>query len=758
MIGIPQFNDALGLYELQRQGINMREKHPMEEVNGAVRSKGQTLLLLLGLNLGIWCQVSYADTICIGDNATANFIQGTTSDDLVASAMNWNTGLVWRQCSVESTGEICDRNDTVNLWIDWNNRYAPLVYSGTPATVTTNRLASGAWRLPYVNELLGLMSGCSSSSPGSDLLINKTVFPRSTDYGWSASRSMADDREAWGVNFGLGRSYSYNKAFAAQVRLVRSGQSFSSFSSSDNQSQSAAAASQATFPQTSLKAPVGTTAWGGARISGDGSPEFQVNGRGAWVTQAIVQSTDRLSVRMTAAGNKGNTGTARLTLRSGQTMGETTDTRTWGNGATTMSETIATFKLTSTGVTQNITNPSASPALPVYAPNGTFIVSATAGASNSALHYSSQTPSVCTVPDATNNNVTTQGAGDCIIAFDQAGVDNYDAAPQVTLTVPIAKAAQSISNAKTTPASPVYASGGTFQISATGGLSTSPVTFSSTSTGVCTTGSSNGSIVTMVSAGTCNLSVRQAGDNNYDAAPSVAKSVLVGLGTQTIQFTSSPPTTPKVGTTYAVTTKPGPSTQSVTLSAMGSCTLQDSTVNFDAVGTCTITANQDGDANYAAAVAIMQTVQIVQGDSGVSITATPNPSLPGQEVTFTITVALDLTKSLKAQSGLTKAAAVPTGTVTLTDGTTTLGTTTLDASGNATFMVRTLTLVGAHSIVASYSGDANFPAFQSAAFIQTVSAVPVATPVPLVGELWEKLLLSLMLVSVSALLLRMRRA
>lgn len=45
----------------------------------------------------------------------------------------------------------------------------------------------------------------------------------------------------------------------------------------------------------------------------------------------------------------------------------------------------------------------------------------------------------------------------------------------------------------------------------------------------------------------------------------------------------------------------------------------------------------------------------------------------------------------------------------------------------------------------------------------TVAAAPgagpaTATPVPLFGELWEKLLLSLMMVGVSALLLRMRRA
>ena len=132
--------------------------------------------------------------------------------------------------------------------------------------------------------------------------------------------------------------------------------------------------------------------------------------------------------------------------------------------------------------------------------------------------------------------------------------------------------------------------------------------------------------------------------------------------------------------------------------------------------------------------------------------------LPGQDVTFSIAVALDSTKSLKAQSSLTKAVAVPTGTVTLTDGTTTLGTAPLDANGNAMLTVTTLITVGPHSIVASYSGDANYPAFQSAAYVQTVGVNASAIAVPLFDEWWDKLLLSVMLVGLSGLCLRMRRA
>ncbi|WP_240933148.1 Ig-like domain-containing protein [Diaphorobacter sp. HDW4B] len=499
-----------------------------------------------------------------------------------------------------------------------------------------------------------------------------------------------------------------------------------------------------------MKAPADTVAWGGARISGDGSPEFQVNGAGAWVKEAIVSSNDQLTVRMTA-GNKGTTGTATLTLHSGQTTGETTDTSTWGNGATVMQETNATFELTSNAVAQTITNPAASPTAPVYAPNGTFTVSATAGASTSPLSYSSQTTSICTVPDASKNIVTMQSAGDCTIAFDQAGDSTYAAAPQVTLTGTIAKAAQTLSFSSAAPTNAKV--GDNYTATTNSGGSTSTGTLA-------VAGNCSLSVSTVIfdAAGSCTVTASQLGDANYLDATSVTQTIPIGKANQTLAFSSTAPTNAKVGGSYSVTTTSGKSTSLVTLAATGNCSLAGSTVSLDAYGSCSVTASQKGDANYLDAPDVTQTFSIAQSGSGVNIISTPNPSQPGQDVMFSVSVSLDSTKSLKSQNSLTKAVAVPTGTVTLTDSTTTLGTATLDASGNATLTVKSFTTVGTHSIVASYSGDANYPAFQSAAFTQTVSAAPVATPVPLFGELWEKLLLSLMVVSVSALCLLMRRA
>jgi hypothetical protein len=81
----------------------------------------------------------------------------------------------------------------------------------------------------------------------------------------------------------------------------------------------------------------------------------------------------------------------------------------------------------------------------------------------------------------------------------------------------------------------------------------------------------------------------------------------------------------------------------------------------------------------------------------------------GQGVTFTATV-----------SPLVFLGVAPTGTVTfLLDGSTPLGTSSLDSSGLAMLSVPKLS-VGSHTITASYSGDPNFIANTSAAVTQTV--------------------------------------
>jgi hypothetical protein len=86
---------------------------------------------------------------------------------------------------------------------------------------------------------------------------------------------------------------------------------------------------------------------------------------------------------------------------------------------------------------------------------------------------------------------------------------------------------------------------------------------------------------------------------------------------------------------------------------------------------------------------------ITQATATMNLTSSLNPSKYGDSVTFTVTA-----------TGVA-GAANPTGTVTVSDGGTTLATITLDASGTATQSIQTLT-AGSHSLSAVYGGDANY--------------------------------------------------
>src|SRR5207237_1608968 len=90
-------------------------------------------------------------------------------------------------------------------------------------------------------------------------------------------------------------------------------------------------------------------------------------------------------------------------------------------------------------------------------------------------------------------------------------------------------------------------------------------------------------------------------------------------------------------------------------------------------------------------------------------------SAVGRRVTFTATV-----------TATPPATGTPTGAVNFMEGTTILGTGTLDARGVATFTTATPLAVGIHVITAGYTGDRNFTSNISAPLSQTVRGeIPV---------------------------------
>ena len=97
------------------------------------------------------------------------------------------------------------------------------------------------------------------------------------------------------------------------------------------------------------------------------------------------------------------------------------------------------------------------------------------------------------------------------------------------------------------------------------------------------------------------------------------------------------------------------------------------------------------------------------------VTSSANSSVFGQSVTFTATVS-PITASLLA----------PTGQVEFFDGTTVLGTETLDNTGTATFTTTAL-VAGSHAITVQYLGDPNFSGSTSDALSQTVDQAGTTT-------------------------------
>ncbi|MDR7191561.1 fibronectin type III domain-containing protein [Luteimonas terrae] len=95
------------------------------------------------------------------------------------------------------------------------------------------------------------------------------------------------------------------------------------------------------------------------------------------------------------------------------------------------------FELVVSQAVQSITGFATNPAAPVFAPDGTFALSAEGGASGLPLVFASTSPTVCTVEGAV---VTMRAAGLCSLTADQAGDANFEAAPQVRLDVEIAAA------------------------------------------------------------------------------------------------------------------------------------------------------------------------------------------------------------------------------------------------------------------------------------------------------------------------------
>ena len=231
-------------------------------------------------------------------------------------------------------------------------------------------------------------------------------------------------------------------------------------------------------------------------------------------------------------------------------------------------------------------------------------------------------------------------------------------------------------------------------------------------------------------------------DLNNDGRPDLLLATNENLVTSLNEFGSA--STTLAPTTTTLTLSPGAPTagQSVTFTAtvapssgsgtptgtvtfldgtttLGTGTLSSGTASFTgslAAGTHSITASYAGDTTYAASVSAADKLTVsgapTLGVTTTQLTASSTNAISGTSISF------------KASVSETSGAAIPTGTVTFSDGTTVIGTTNL-ASGIATFSTAALT-IGTHNISADYGGDTANATSSSSAVVVTITAASAA--------------------------------
>ncbi|MGO8897662.1 MAG: beta strand repeat-containing protein [Isosphaeraceae bacterium] len=224
-------------------------------------------------------------------------------------------------------------------------------------------------------------------------------------------------------------------------------------------------------------------------------------------------------------------------------------------------------------------------------------------------------------------------------------------------------------------------------------------------------------------AGSHSITVVYDGDTNFVTSTAPALSQTINLDATTTKLSSSDSSSVYgESVTFTSTVKaasPGSGTPTGTVTFMdGSSTLGTGTldgtgtatftVSSLSVGTHAITAVYGGDSNFSAkaSATLNQVVKLAQ--TTTSMVSVPNPSSAGQAVTFTATIGV-----------VAPGSGTPTGIVTFLDGTTTLGTATLNGE-TATLTTASLT-VGTHSIKAVYGGDPNFNGSTSTVLKQVVN-------------------------------------
>jgi hypothetical protein len=240
-----------------------------------------------------------------------------------------------------------------------------------------------------------------------------------------------------------------------------------------------------------------------------------------------------------------------------------------------------------------------------------------------------------------------------------------------------------------------------------------------------------------LSAGTHTITVSYSGDSNFTGSlsSSIAQTVNQTVeGTTTMLASSADPSVFGQSVTFTATVTPtsgsGTPTGTVTFkdgaATLGTALLSSGRAMFStsslAVGNHSITASYGGDPDFTGSASIALTQTVTKDSTTTTLTSSANPSLLGQAVTFTATVAANAPGSR-----------TPTGTVTFKSVKTTLATVVLDGTGHAAFTTSSAP-AGTVSVTAVYNGDGNFLT-STGGIVQTVISNKSSTTTTIASSL-----------------------
>jgi len=365
-------------------------------------------------------------------------------------------------------------------------------------------------------------------------------------------------------------------------------------------------------------------------------------------------------------------------------------------------------------------------------------ISGLAAQNNSPTVFGQSTFFTATIVTGTNvsyvwnfgDGITTTGA---LASHTYAAVGNYTASVTATNTANNQAVSRAVTITKATPAVAVTADAPdpsvigqsvvmTFTVTPPGaGTPTGVVTITDGTQSCLATLPTTACTIIFATAGVKSITAQYSGDANFNGVTSNNVAHTVNKAGTTIAITADVPDPSVFGQSVAITfslsvNAPGSGTPTgvVTITdGTQSCTatLPSTTcaIAFTSIGAKTLTAQYGGDSNYNSATSSGAAHIVNKASTTTSITSiVPNPALFGQSTA--ITTALNV-----SAPGI----GTPTGIITVTDGTVTCTAALPSTSCNLTFSV-----LGSHTITATYSGDANFNS-STATSPLTVNDVPV---------------------------------